>query len=69
MFISNRPNDIVPGASGKLVPGYAARIVDEQGREVPDGQMGELQIRGESAAAGYWNRPISRSRLFAENGP
>jgi benzoate-CoA ligase family protein len=57
MFISNRPNDIVPGASGKLVPGYAARIVDELGREVPDGQMGELQIRGESAASGYWNRP------------
>ena len=57
MFISNRPNDIVPGTSGKLVPGYAARIVDEQGCEVPDGQMGELQIRGESAAAGYWNRP------------
>src|SRR5207237_102906 len=56
MFISNRPDDVVPGASGKLVPGYAARIVDEQGCEVPDGQMGELQIRGESAAAGYWNR-------------
>ncbi len=57
MFISNRPGDIVPGSSGKLVPGYAAKIVDEQGKEVRSGEMGNLWVRGESAAAGYWNRP------------
>ncbi len=64
MFISNRPDDIVPGSSGKLVPGYGARIVDEQGNEVPAGQMGELQISGESAAAGYWNRPDLTAASF-----
>jgi benzoate-CoA ligase family protein len=56
MFISNRPRDIVPGSSGKLVPGYDARIVDEHGSEVPVDQIGELYVRGASAAAGYWNR-------------
>lgn len=57
MFISNRPDDAVPGSSGRLVPGYEARIVDESGQEVASGQMGELWIRGASAACSYWNRP------------
>ena len=62
MFISNRPDDIMPGSSGKPVPGYEVKIVNERGRKVPAGQMGELWVRGESAAAGYWRRPeLSRS--------
>jgi benzoate-CoA ligase len=56
IFISNRCDDVMPGSSGKLVPGYEAKITDEQGRELPDGEIGNLWIRGESAAAGYWNR-------------
>jgi len=67
MFISNRIDDIVAGSSGKLVPGYGARVVDEQGSELPDGQIGELQIRGESQAAGYWNRPeLTRATFRGE---
>jgi benzoate-CoA ligase family protein len=57
MFISNRPDDVVPGSSGRLLPGYDARIVDEEEREVAEGQIGNLWIRGASQAAGYWNRP------------
>ncbi|MFQ5818106.1 MAG: benzoate-CoA ligase family protein [Terriglobia bacterium] len=57
MFISNRPGDITSGSSGKLVPGYDARIVDEHGNDLPAGEIGNLWIRGDSAAAGYWNRP------------
>ncbi len=64
MFISNRSGDIVPGSSGRIVPGYAARIVDERGNEVPAGQMGELQISGESAAAGYRKRPELTEATF-----
>jgi benzoate-CoA ligase family protein len=56
MFISNRPGECVPGCSGKLVPGYEARIVNELGADAPPGQVGELHIRGASTAAGYWNR-------------
>lgn len=55
IFISNRPGDIRPGSTGKLVPGYDARIVDEQGQMVPTGELGSLQISGDSTLAYYWN--------------
>ena len=64
MFVSNRPGDVVPGSSGRLVPGYEARIVDEQGHQVAPGQMGELLIRGASGARGYWNRPELTQATF-----
>ncbi|PYV19185.1 MAG: benzoate-CoA ligase family protein [Acidobacteria bacterium] len=64
MFLSNRLDDIVPGSSGAPVPGYEARIVDEAGREVATGEVGELLIRGESAAAGYWQRPELTEATF-----
>lgn len=57
MFISDRRGDVVPGNTGKIVPGYSAKIVDDQGCELPMNQIGNLWARGESAAAGYWNRP------------
>jgi benzoate-CoA ligase family protein len=54
IFISNRPGDVKPGSSGKIVPGYTARIVDDNGNDVPDGEIGNLQIKGESTAAYYY---------------
>jgi len=54
IFISNRPDDVRYGATGKLVPGYRAKIVDESGNEVADGTEGELLVQGPSAAEGYW---------------
>ena len=54
IFISNRPGDVKPGSSGKLVPGYQARIIDEEGEEVPDGKVGTLLVHGESTAAYYY---------------
>lgn len=56
IFISNRPNEIRPGSTGKLVPGYEALITDEQGHAVPKGEIGNLLIRGDSIAAHYWNK-------------
>jgi benzoate-CoA ligase family protein len=56
IFISNRPGDIRPGSTGKLVPGYQARIVDDQGQSVPMGELGSLLISGDSALAYYWNK-------------
>ncbi|GKT09016.1 benzoate-CoA ligase family protein [Desulforhabdus sp. TSK] len=55
-FISNRIDDIRPGSSGKLVPGYEARIVDENFQDVPDGEVGTLLVKGDSICAGYWNK-------------
>ena len=56
IFISNRPGDAKPGSSGKIVPGYTAKIVDENGNEVPDGDLGNLLVRGESMAAFYYRQ-------------
>ncbi len=57
IFISNSPDDIKPGASGRIVPGYDARIIDEEGNDVPPGQSGRLMIRGDSTAKNYWRNP------------
>lgn len=56
MFISNRPGDIRPGSSGRLIPGYEARLLDEDGHEVKQGEIGNLLIKGDSICACYWNR-------------
>jgi len=61
-FIGNRPGEVRYGATGKPVPGYEVRLVDEEGRPVKQGELGELQIKGPSSAAYYWNnREKSRS--------
>jgi 4-hydroxybenzoate-CoA ligase len=61
IFISNRPGDVRYGSSGKPVPGYEAIIVGDHDRPVPNGEPGELVVRGDSAAEGYWNqRPKTR---------
>ncbi|MCB2101358.1 MAG: benzoate-CoA ligase family protein [Rhodobacterales bacterium] len=57
IFISNRPGDIKPGTSGRVVPGYDARILDGDGNEVAPGESGQLMIRGGSTAKYYWNNP------------
>jgi benzoate-CoA ligase len=56
MFISNRPDAIRPGSSGLLVDGYAARLLDDGGRPVAAGEIGNLWIEGDSVCAGYWNQ-------------
>lgn len=56
MFIANRPGAVRPGSSGQILPGYEARIVDENGQPVPDGEIGNLLIKGDSVCACYWNQ-------------
>ena len=55
-FIANRRGRVRPGSSGTLVPGYEARLVDEAGRDVPTGEVGNLLVKGDSACACYWNQ-------------
>ena len=64
IFLSNRPGDIRYGCTGKAVPGYDLRIVDEAGADVADGEAGELVVRGPSAADGYWNQRDRSRRTF-----
>ena len=68
IFISNRPGSIMEGASGSLVPGYEAKIVNEEGTEVPTGETGHLMIRGGSLTPGYWNRPEQNQEKMAADG-
>ncbi len=64
-FLSNRPEDIRYGSTGKPVPGYEVRIVDDNGNDVADGEIGELIVRGPSAGEGYWNQREKSRRTFA----
>ncbi|MGC2411508.1 MAG: benzoate-CoA ligase family protein [Stellaceae bacterium] len=63
IFLSNRPDDIRYGTTGKPVPGYDVRILDAGG-EVADGEPGELVVRGPSAAEGYWNQRDKSRHTF-----
>jgi 4-hydroxybenzoate-CoA ligase len=67
IFLSNHPGDVVLGTSGMAVPGYELRLVDERGHAVAPGGVGELLVKGASAADGYWNqRDKSRATFEGE---
>jgi benzoate-CoA ligase len=55
-YIANRPGEARPGSSGRVIPGYEARLVDDHDRPVAPGFVGQLLIKGDSTAAYYWNR-------------
>ena len=65
IFLSNRPGDCVYGTSGTAVPGYEVRLVDEHDEDIGDGEVGEMLVRGPSAAEGYWNRRSKSMATFA----
>jgi benzoate-CoA ligase len=57
IFLSNRPGDVRHGTTGKPVPGYQVRLVDDEGRVITKpGELGELQISGPTSAVMYWNQ-------------
>ncbi len=67
IFLSNRPDDIRYGTTGKPVPGYDLRILDAGGEASsrPTAELGELQVvRGPSAADGYWNQRAKSRHTF-----
>ena len=64
IFLSNRPGDIRPGSSGKPFPGYEVKIVDEDGKQVPQGETGNLLVKGESAAQFYLHQYQRSQRTF-----
>ena len=55
IFISNRADDYSPGSSGRMVPSYQAKIVDDAGAPVATGEIGRLLVKGGSMAGYYWN--------------
>jgi len=67
IFVSNRPGEVRYGTTGKAVPGYALRVVDDAGMQVKTGEIGELQINGPTSASCYWNnRAKSRATFMGD---
>jgi benzoate-CoA ligase len=67
IFLSNRPGEVRYGTTGKAVPGYDIKLVGEDDNDVAVGDIGDLYIRGSSAAQGYWNqREKSRTTFQGE---
>ena len=56
IFLSNRPGASRPGSTGLPVPGYEAIVVDDEGRPVKQGDIGNLRVKGDSTMAYYWNK-------------
>jgi 4-hydroxybenzoate-CoA ligase len=66
-YVCNSPGAVKYGTSGKPVEGYEVRLTDEEGRDVGDGEVGEMLVKGPSAAEGYWNQR-EKSRATFEGG-
>jgi benzoate-CoA ligase len=67
IFLSNRPGDVAYGTTGLPVDGYELRLVDEAGGAVPDGEVGELHVKGPTSALGYWcNREKTQATFLGE---
>ena len=67
MFMSNHENDVRYGSSGTLLRGYEARLLDQNGEAAPENTEGNLWIKGDSAALGYWERPEETVRTFVDD--
>src|ERR1700726_4184711 len=64
IFLSNSPGDIKYGTSGRPVPGYQVRLVNEAGDEVADGEVGEMLVHAPPAGEGYWNQRSKTRSTF-----
>ncbi|MEM7543193.1 MAG: benzoate-CoA ligase family protein [Pseudomonadota bacterium] len=64
IFLSNAPEDLEYGTTGKPVPGYTARLVGDDGQDVAPGEIGELHVAGPTSAAMYWNNRAKSRQTF-----
>jgi benzoate-CoA ligase family protein len=65
MMISNAPGAVRPGSSGKIIPGFEAKIVDDNDQPVAQGEIGNLIVKADSTCAGYWNEHEKTKETFA----
>lgn len=64
IFLSNRHDDVRYGTSGKPVPGYELKIIDDEGHHVPDGEEGSLWVNGATSCVAYWNQRERSTATF-----
>ncbi len=68
MFLINRPGNVVPGSCGKVVDGYTVSLLDEDGSQVGVGEIGNLFVKGPTAAQEYWNKSKHTSAFMRDGG-
>ncbi|MGE0641419.1 MAG: benzoate-CoA ligase family protein [Thermoanaerobaculia bacterium] len=64
VFLSHRPGRVRPGTLGEVVPGFEVRVRDDDGRDLPDGEIGQLWVRGGARALGYFREHEKSMRTF-----
>jgi benzoate-CoA ligase family protein len=64
VFLSNRPGAVRAGTLGTVVPGFEVQLCDDDGNEVPTGEVGILRVRGNSLGHGYWQQDEKTSQAF-----
>ncbi|MPZ00416.1 MAG: benzoate-CoA ligase family protein [Actinophytocola sp.] len=64
IYLSQRPGEATPGDVGTPVPGYRARVVDDDGNEVPTGNVGVLEVSGPTIAREYYRDPVKSAHTF-----
>lgn len=63
-FLANRPGRAKAGSSGEVTPAFEAKIVDDAGREVAIGEVGNLMVKGDANAPYYWNKHEQTKRMM-----
>jgi benzoate-CoA ligase len=63
-FLANRPGRAKAGSSGEVTPAFEAKIVDDDGRELPIGQVGNLMVKGDANSPYYWNKHEQTKRTM-----
>jgi benzoate-CoA ligase len=63
-FLANRPGRAIAGSSGEVTPAFEAKIVDDNGREVAIGEVGNLMVKGDATAPCYWNKHEQTKRMM-----
>ena len=64
IFLTNHQGDVRPNSSGKAVPGYELRLVDDDGAPVAQGELGHLEVAGPTSAIMYWNQRAKSRETF-----
>jgi benzoate-CoA ligase len=67
-FICNPPGHAIAGSTGRVVPGYRVRLVNDNGNDVPSGSEGNLLVSGETRAPHYWNLPEKSRTTMLPDG-
>lgn len=67
IYLSNRPDRLRYGTTGWPVPGYEIKLLTENGEHVAESEIGDLYVKGPSAATHYWRKPDKTAATFKQD--